>query len=101
MTAGNRTEQLHAGKHVQLNGLSVVQPGVGQQVGADNHALWSFVDMQHSGLIEQVHVLLADAQGIGQQYMHLLNEAAGVHVDEGPERVVIRADLLTKRHSGR
>ena len=48
-----------------------------------------------TGLLLTQQRTIRDALRIGQQYMHLLNEAAVLHVDEGPERVVIRADLLT------
>jgi AraC-like DNA-binding protein len=48
-----------------------------------------------TGLLLTQQRTIRDALRIAQQYMHLLNEAAVLHVDEGPERVLIRADLLT------
>ena len=48
-----------------------------------------------TGLLLTQQRTIRDALRIAQQYMHLLNEAAVLHLDEGPERVVIRADLLT------
>lgn len=38
---------------------------------------------------------IRDAIRIAQQYMHLLNEAAVMHLDERPEQVILRVDLLT------
>ena len=48
-----------------------------------------------TGLLLTQQRTIRDALRIAQQYMHLLNEAAVLHLDEGPERVVMRADLLT------
>ena len=48
-----------------------------------------------TGLLLTQQRTIRDALRIGQEYMHLLNEAAVLHLDEGPQQVVIRAELLT------
>ncbi|MBF7731167.1 AraC family transcriptional regulator [Pseudomonas sp. N040] len=48
-----------------------------------------------TGLLLTQQRTIRDALRIAQQYMHLLNEAAVLHVDESAERVIVRVDLLT------
>lgn len=48
-----------------------------------------------TGLLLTQQRSIRDALRIAQQYMHLVNEAAVLHVDEGREAVVLRVELLT------
>lgn len=48
-----------------------------------------------TGLLLTQQRSIRDALRIAQQYMHLVNEAAVLHLDEGREAVVLRVELLT------
>lgn len=48
------------------------------------------------GLLLTQQRSIRDALHVAQQYMHRLNEAAVLHLDEGRDSVVIRVELLTE-----
>jgi AraC-like DNA-binding protein len=48
-----------------------------------------------TGLLLTQQRTIRDAMRIAQQYIHLVNEAAVMHLDEGQTQVIFRVDLLT------
>ena len=75
--------------------------GISQQVGTDHHALGPFVQMQYCRFIEQVHVLLGDAQGVADGALLGQQQAGDTELRELPHLRQTQAEGRTAAGAGR